>query len=76
MNDVWHLRFPILRFTFSPWSILKLLYVCLAAHAVEFHGWTSGYVKLLLPPRQSRGVSFRTRPGEVAVLARLVLLCH
>jgi acyl-CoA hydrolase len=37
---------------------VKLLYVCLAAHAVEFHGWTPGFVKLLLPPRQSRGISF------------------
>ncbi len=61
MNHDWHLRFPLLRFTFSPWSIVNLLYVCLAAHAVEFHEWTSGYVKLLLPPRQSRGASFRTR---------------
>ena len=24
-------------------------------------GWTPGFVKLLLPPRQSRGVSFCTR---------------
>ena len=64
MNNAWHLRFPLLRFTLSPWSILKLLYVCLAAHAVEFHGWTPGYVKLLLPPRQSRGVSFRTSQFE------------
>jgi glutathione S-transferase len=40
---------------------VKLLSVCLAAHVVEFHGWTPGFVKLLLPPRQSRGVSFCTR---------------
>jgi hypothetical protein len=39
--------------------------VCLAAHAVEFHVWTSGFVKLLLPPRQSRGVSFRTSPNVI-----------
>ena len=38
--------------------------MCLAAHAVEFHVWTPGFVKLLLPPRQSRGVSFLTRRGS------------
>jgi hypothetical protein len=32
--------------------------VCLAAHESEFRRWTPGNVKLLLPPRQSRGVSF------------------
>jgi hypothetical protein len=31
--------------------------VCLAAHVSESPGWTPGYVKLLLPPRQSRGNS-------------------
>lgn len=31
--------------------------MCLAAHESEFRRWTSGNVKLLLPPRQSRGVS-------------------
>jgi hypothetical protein len=29
----------------------------LAAHAWEFLRWTPAFVKLLLPPRQSRGVS-------------------
>ena len=42
---------------------MKLLFVCLAAHVVEFHGWTPGFVKLLLPPRHSRGVSRCTRPA-------------
>lgn len=32
--------------------------MCLAAHAPKFRGWTPVYVKLLLPPRQSRGVSY------------------
>lgn len=31
--------------------------MCLAAHAWSFPRWTFGYVKLLLPPRQSRGDS-------------------
>ena len=31
--------------------------MCLAAHLSEFLGWTPGNVKLLLPPRQSRGNS-------------------
>ena len=31
--------------------------VCLAAHVEKFHGWTPGFVKLLQPPRQSRGSS-------------------
>jgi hypothetical protein len=31
--------------------------VCLAAHTLEFHRWTPVTVKLLLPPRQSRGNS-------------------
>jgi len=31
--------------------------VCLAAHDRKFRRWTPGNVKLLLPPRQSRGNS-------------------
>jgi diguanylate cyclase (GGDEF)-like protein len=38
--------------------------VCLAAHVSEFLGWTPVTVKLLLPPRQSRGVSRWTSQGE------------
>ena len=36
---------------------MGLPFVCLAAHESEFRRWTPGNVKLLLPPRQSRGVS-------------------
>jgi hypothetical protein len=36
---------------------MGLPFVCLAAHEWEFRRWTPGNVKLLLPPRQSRGVS-------------------
>ena len=37
---------------------MKLPFVCLAAHDWKFRRWvTSVNVKLLLPPRQSRGVS-------------------
>jgi hypothetical protein len=32
--------------------------VCLAAHVLECSGWTPVNVKLRLPPRQSRGVSY------------------
>ena len=35
-------------------------FVCLAAHVREFPGWTPLFVKLLLPPRHSRGVSLLT----------------
>jgi hypothetical protein len=45
-------------------SIDGISFVCLAAHEVEFRRWrpllslaTPGIVKLLLPPRQSRGIS-------------------
>ena len=38
-------------------SIVKFPFVCLAAHDWEFPRWTPGFVKLLLLPRQSRGVS-------------------
>ena len=31
--------------------------MCLAAHVRKFARWTPGSVKLLLPPRQSRGAS-------------------
>lgn len=39
-------------------SIRDLLLVCLADHDLEFLGWTPANVKLLLPPRQSRGASY------------------
>ena len=35
--------------------------MCLAAHLSEFLGWTPVNVKLLLPPRQSRGNSHLIR---------------
>ena len=40
--------------------------MCLAAHESEFRRWTSGNVKLLLPPRQSRGVSLILLVLEIA----------
>lgn len=36
---------------------MKTPFVCLAAHVSESLRWTSSSVKLLLPPRQSRGAS-------------------
>jgi len=36
----------------------------LAAHLSEFLGWTPANVKLLLPPRQSRGISRYIRIRE------------
>ena len=41
--------------------------MCLAAHLSEFLGWTPANVKLLLPPRQSRGNSRLISP--IAVIA-------
>lgn len=48
-------HFERLRPSYS--SIVILLVVCLAAHDLEFHRWAPVTVKLLLPPRQSRGNS-------------------
>ena len=39
--------------------------MCLAAHVLEFLRWTPGSVKLLLPPRQSRGASY-VRLADIA----------
>src|SRR5208283_1007100 len=50
-----HSHFEWLKLSYS--SIQILLDVCLAAHVLEFLGWTPVNVKLLLPPRQSRGNS-------------------
>jgi len=39
-------------------SIVKLPFVCVVAHDRRFRRWaTAVNVKLILPPRQSRGVS-------------------
>ena len=38
--------------------------MCLAAHLSEFLGWTPVNVNLLLPPRQSRGISRRISPQD------------
>src|SRR5712664_2757122 len=39
-------------------SIVKLHFVCMVAHDLRFRRWaTAVNVKLILPPRQSRGVS-------------------
>jgi hypothetical protein len=53
-----HSHFVWLRLSIPP--IAKLLFVSLAAHVREFLRWTPVSVKLLLPPRQSRGLSLRT----------------
>src|ERR1700676_1719854 len=57
MNTTWYLHSHFVWLRLSNSSILDLLFVCLAAHAWEFPRWTAVSVKLLLPPRQSRGVS-------------------
>jgi non-heme chloroperoxidase len=58
--------------------------VCLAAHETESRRWTTAVnVKLLLPPRQSRGTSFdvlgtegsrATKPEQARLLRRTVLV--
>jgi hypothetical protein len=53
----WYLHSHLLWLKLSHSSIRDLLLVCLAAHDLEFPGWTSANVKLLLPPRQRRGAS-------------------
>src|SRR4029079_14389956 len=65
MNNTWYLHshFVWLRLPVS--SIVKFPFVCLAAHVREFPRWTPLSVKLLLPPRHSRGVSLLTRPQSV-----------
>src|ERR1700724_1224946 len=69
MNTTWYLysHFVWLRLSIS--SIVKLPFVCLAAHVREFLRWTPVSVKLLLPPRQSRGVSLRTSSYSHAAAA-------
>src|ERR1043166_452716 len=69
MNTTWYLHSHFVWLRLSNSSILDLLFVCLAAHDWEFPRWTPVSVKLLLPPRQSRGVS-RYRLG-----ARLARTC-
>uniref|UniRef100_UPI0025F7F451 type I-G CRISPR-associated protein Cas8g1/Csx17 n=1 Tax=uncultured Thiodictyon sp. TaxID=1846217 RepID=UPI0025F7F451 len=41
---------------------------CLAAHNAEFPGWTPGNVKLLLSPRQSRGISHFINPWDFILM--------
>src|SRR5882724_9412185 len=40
---------------------MELPLVCLAAHDSKFHRWTSGNVKLLLPPGRAGGTPFLVR---------------
>src|SRR5208283_4409174 len=70
-----HSHFEWLKLSYS--SIQILLDVCLAAHVLEFLGWTPVNVKLLLPPRQSRGNSRYNRlarEGNSMVSTALSLL--
>jgi hypothetical protein len=49
---------PLLWLRLSYSSIVKLPFVCVVAHDQKFRRWaTAVNVKLMLPPRQSRGVS-------------------
>jgi hypothetical protein len=57
MNTTWYLHSHLVWLRLSSLSISDLLFVCLAAHDAEFPRWTPLNVELLLPPRQSRGVS-------------------
>src|SRR6202521_3443596 len=55
-NMILHSHLLWLRLSYS--SIVKLPFVCLLAHDRKLHRWTTAVkVKLLLPPRQSRGTS-------------------
>src|SRR5260370_27475651 len=51
-------------------SIVKLHFVCVVAHDLRFRRWaTAVNVKLILPPRQSRGVSRKTEGVRNVILA-------
>src|SRR5271165_1900037 len=64
INTTWYLHSHLVWLRLSISSIANSLSCALAAHAWESPRWTPGFVKLLLPPRQSRGVSLRTsRPS-------------
>ena len=58
MKMTWYLQSHAVWLKLWYSSIGFLLFVCLAAHVLEFLRWTPGSVKLLLPPRQSRGASY------------------
>src|SRR5207302_9124700 len=67
INTTWYLHSHFVWLRLSISSIVKLLFVCLAAHVWEFTGWTLGSVKLLLPPCHRRAASRRTRSGCVGL---------
>lgn len=58
MNTTWYLQSHAVWLKLWYSSIGFLLFVYLAAHVPEFLRWTPLSVKLLLPPRQSRGASY------------------
>src|SRR6516164_368217 len=60
MNTTWYLHSHLVWLRLSPSSIANSLSCALPAHVWESPRWTPVSVKLLLPPRQSRGVSQRT----------------
>src|SRR5271165_1852321 len=60
INTTWYLHSHLIWLRLSISSIANSLSCALAAHAWESPRWTPGFVKLLLPPRQSRGLSQRT----------------
>ena len=57
MKTTWYLHSHRLRLRLSTRLMSAFLLCCLAAHKREFLHETPGIVKLLVPPRQSRGVS-------------------
>src|SRR5215472_6967564 len=59
--NTWYLHSHLVWLRLSASSIANSLSCALAAHVWESPRWTPVSVKLLLPPRQSRGVSPRTR---------------
>ena len=69
----------------SPPPIMKFLFVCLVAHGWKPHRWaTAVNVKLLLPPRQSRGnshfgleltASWITSGSDASLRAKILAEC-
>src|SRR5271157_1060850 len=60
INTTWYLHSHLVWLRLSTSSIANSFSCALAAHVWESLRWTAVSVKLLLPPRQSRGVSQRT----------------
>src|SRR5512133_582824 len=58
MNTTWYLHSHFVWLKLSYSSIVKTPFRVLGGSRLGVFRWTAGNVKLLLPPRQSRGISY------------------